>query len=313
MFINVSLDHIQILLFSALSGISVFMFLYSILDIGIGRKKLSNKLLDIKFMFSPEYHDLKKGSKFLQSGRFFVANNVTFLNLDRLKKNLRISKLDKYITEFDVVFIKIVTYTMFILSLLVLMGEGIKDPIQYMSTHVLFMIYFIAAMYVLYYWDKHLVQLFDSLRIKHYYGQFGQFIIIFASCIHAGDNAYIALNETIPTLKGEFKKNVDECVKSYKRVGRADALAKLKKDVNLDVMDFFVSVIEDNDNSNNGLYEYLEKNLKDFVNQLYYIKKNNSDGRLRILNLSNVFGLISFFLLVSTLIFVLNRAVQEFI
>ncbi len=44
MFINVSLDYIQIMLFSALSGISVFMFLYSILDIGIGRKKLSNKL-----------------------------------------------------------------------------------------------------------------------------------------------------------------------------------------------------------------------------------------------------------------------------
>lgn len=287
---------------SATIGIGVFLIFFSFSEIRI--KRARNELLDIKFMFVPDYTNIQSGIKGFQKGRFYVAKYLSnLINIERLRRNLRISGLSRHINEYDIIVIKFVSIGLWVIGICIFTILNYEGNIKLLVLkNVSFVSISLLTLAFMLFWDRYLIMIFDSLRVKHFYDQFGHFINIFSCSVKAGDNSYSALKSTVRQLSGEFRNRVEKCVSDYTTIGRTEALNKLKETVNVNLMDFFVSVIEDNDNDTNGLYEYLQHNLDDFLNHKNFIASENASKKSSILQLATLFGLISSIALIGTLL-----------
>ncbi len=287
---------------SATIGLGIFLIFFSLSEIKI--KKTSNDLLDIKYMFVADYTNIHNGIKGFQKGRFYVAKYLSnIINIERLRRNLRISGLAKHINEYDIVVIKFVTIGLWFIGMSIFTVLNYQGDFKVLILkNISFVSIGLLGLFFLLLWDRYLILIFDSLRTKHFYDQFGHFINIFSCSVKAGDNSYIALKSTIRQLSGEFRTRVELCVSDYTTIGRAEALIRLKESININLMDFFVSVIEDNDNDNNGLYDYLQHNLDDFLNHKNFIASENASRKSAVLQLATTFGLISSIMLIGTVL-----------
>lgn len=256
--------------------------------------QLPSRLMDVKYKYNENYAPaILNGVKGFKGVRFFMAKNLN-LDLSRLKKNLEISGLIKHLNEYDVVFFKT------IIALFLLIALGLKYMLSDVSMSFVLMwliLFFIALM-----WDRIVIPIYDAMRIKAVYDQFGYFINIFSSCVVSGDNVYRALRNTEPHLSGDFRMQVKKCLNNFRTLGREEALTLFKKDVNVDVIDYLVAVINENDNDGLGLYSYLNSNLSDFLIQKSRLMMKENERKKSMYTFASALGFSSILVIISSML-----------